>query len=515
MPPTYTEPSQPLVTRAIQGTVPSILDPTQPKRLLRHPSSKLLFASYNPLTATPRVPGLSAQHQPYNSKHIVIEITSGSTDTYSWRFVPRAHQAEGIEDEGLWPRDIEICGEVMYCSKDQWDIYKLDPDYDCFVDTPPRKTVICRKESEERTDHHNSPTHPANTFPSSHPLKCRRSSPETITLHTMFSSVNVETDGLTEDIDDEMNDQEEMTDLTKQSDSSPESRLQSGSYGQLKQPPNFAKRRVSSPPRKHVRRKSPTAGRNAIRLAALRNTERRKKRDEAHMDAWKTYFDTKLLRNIMADVPTDQLNTPSSMPTAAPPPVDIDDDPAHRAALEEREEKEKRTADTRRREEEARARQAATEQHRREAEAREKDRAQRLQQQRCRQWAYGDWTVSRALEHYNSLCDDFDKAKFTAANPASVDVMPWPVLCSPLLLELEDIQWSAVEAFFRAAKNTMQSQDFKKFIDTSHKRFHPDRWSARGVLKSVDDPLLRDRIEVALNTVTQALTPLWEEGKGC
>ena len=45
-------------------------------------------------------------------------------------------------------------------------------------------------------------------------------------------------------------------------------------------------------------------------------------------------------------------------------------------------------------------------------------------------------------------------------------------------------------------------------------RFHPDRWRARGLLKSMEDDDERGFIEVAANTVAQALTPLWREVRG-
>ena len=45
-------------------------------------------------------------------------------------------------------------------------------------------------------------------------------------------------------------------------------------------------------------------------------------------------------------------------------------------------------------------------------------------------------------------------------------------------------------------------------------RFHPDRWRARGLLKSMQDDDGRGFVEVAANTVAQALTPLWREVKG-
>ena len=112
------------------------------------------------------------------------------------------------------------------------------------------------------------------------------------------------------------------------------------------------------------------------------------------------------------------------------------------------------------------------------------------------------------------MADGFDAAKFTTENPVDFEAVPWPVLLSPATLRVEDIEWAAVEAFFEAARRHMRAQDFKVFVEKSHKRFHPDRWRARGVLKSVADEEVRGSLEVAATTVAQALTPIWRETKG-
>ena len=104
-----------------------------------------------------------------------------------------------------------------------------------------------------------------------------------------------------------------------------------------------------------------------------------------------------------------------------------------------------------------------------------------------------------------------DGARFSEGNPASFDAIPWPVLQAPALLGVEDIDWSAVEAFFRSVRPYMRPQDYKAFVQESHRRFHPDRWRARGILRSVADEETRSCLEVASNTVAQALTPLWRE----
>jgi len=95
----------------LRGTQPGLLDPSQPSRILRFPDSKLYFASFDPKTALPGEPSIQ---RPKNSgnlappKRIVIETTSKGAAF--WRFVPRARLEEGAQDEGVWPRVIDISG---------------------------------------------------------------------------------------------------------------------------------------------------------------------------------------------------------------------------------------------------------------------------------------------------------------------------------------------------------------------------------------------------------------------
>jgi hypothetical protein len=195
-----------------------------------------------------------------------------------------------------------------------------------------------------------------------------------------------------------------------------------------------------------------------------------------------------------------------------------------RERQEREEEEERRAAHERRKREEAEAR-ARTEEDRRlkaerarraEAAAKAKAEAQaeakrRAEAQRAR-WARGPWTSQRALERYRVLCESFDEA----AKPASLtfEDIPWPTLCAPFTFGPEDIDWAAVETFFRTVRGHMRAQDYRVFVEKSHRRFHPDRWSARGLLAAIRDDDARGMIEVAANTVAQALTPLWREARG-
>jgi len=96
----------------LRGSVPGVLDDTQPSRLLRDPTSKLYFASFDPLTArqddgAERLRNLSLNEQLYRPKRVVVEITlTGSF----WRFVPRVTRDDGRKNEEHWPRLVDICG---------------------------------------------------------------------------------------------------------------------------------------------------------------------------------------------------------------------------------------------------------------------------------------------------------------------------------------------------------------------------------------------------------------------
>lgn len=99
-----------MTARSLLGPHPGRLDQTQASRVLHHPDGKLSFASFHPLTASNVQPHL-AQDGSSNPKRIVIEThPSGFSH---WRFVPRARLAEGISDEGPWPRLVDFLGYIV------------------------------------------------------------------------------------------------------------------------------------------------------------------------------------------------------------------------------------------------------------------------------------------------------------------------------------------------------------------------------------------------------------------
>ncbi|KAI6135687.1 hypothetical protein EV401DRAFT_1844052 [Pisolithus croceorrhizus] len=185
--------------------------------------------------------------------------------------------------------------------------------------------------------------------------------------------------------------------------------------------------------------------------------------------------------------------------------------------LAEEEERRVRIEQHRRAEEQRKLReQEAIEQERRraaaEAERRARDELRHRENRKRRQrerWDSGPWTPIRALERYRMLSEEFDAWKFSPDESITFYDVPWPVLHAPSRLTVEDVDWSAVEAFFDAVKSQMRLQDYKAFVEKSHRRFHPDRWRARNVWLAIRDDVERGFMEVAANTVAQAITPIW------
>lgn len=148
-------------------------------------------------------------------------------------------------------------------------------------------------------------------------------------------------------------------------------------------------------------------------------------------------------------------------------------------------------------EQQRRARLEAEERLRRQREAQEREKAEhdkeealrkeRERQARNERWNHGTWTTKRALERYKMVCVAFDAKRYTLDDPLKFDAVPWPVLNAPSDLNIEDISWDAVEKFFAAARQHMKEADYRPFIEKSHRRFHPDRWRSRGLLRSILD----------------------------
>lgn len=146
------------------------------------------------------------------------------------------------------------------------------------------------------------------------------------------------------------------------------------------------------------------------------------------------------------------------------------------------------------------------------AQAERREQQERVQEEKER-WTKGPWTPHRALERYKTLCETFDTTKFSSSEPLTFEDVPWPTLISPSTLTVEDVEWVTVENFFQTVKSHMSENEYKVFVEKSQRRFHPDRWSSRSLLNTVADETERGSLEVAANTVAQALTPLWRDLK--
>ncbi|KAH9040793.1 hypothetical protein EDB85DRAFT_2140451 [Lactarius pseudohatsudake] len=580
---------------SLSGPHPGELDKTQPLRVLRHPDARLSFASFHPQTAS-NVPPYNPLEGSSNPKRIVVETHPGGFS--HWRFVPRARLAEGVSDEGSWPRLVDVLGVLTICDQDQWDIHKLDPFYDCFVPEPPQPPTIRAKVASASSFPSSSASSRSSVFPEGSQKRRRLSSPpsslEEETGHSPKKrrhAVHV-----VDSSDDESEAEATAGSRTTPRTHVPGRRVRGRRGGMHRAPgvrtarPNFdnvrsnalhdeTMRSTTPPPtepprtttttptskrRKDEQGASPVKSSKRARThspdsirpkAATRLKERARTRTEEFMrrmnaerDARRDARNQALMEDIIAEMP-EEYAQPNGEQGQEQEQDDEDDDEQHRLteALEElrvheeliaesrrkiaelerdrplweaaarsrerheREQEEERRA---RREQEEAARRARAERARREAE-REQERARqaaaaeaevakrRAEAQRAR-WAQGPWTSQRALERYRALCESFDEA----AKPGSLafEDVPWPTLRRPFTFGPEDIDWAAVETFFHtttAFSSKTRTGDFIR-IDGAH----------AGLLTAVKDENARGMIEVAANTVAQALTPLWREARG-
>ncbi|KAJ6625635.1 hypothetical protein B0H10DRAFT_1782845 [Mycena sp. CBHHK59/15] len=508
----------------ISGTTPGALDPHQPHRLFRRPSSTLSFANFDPRVASADhgwdLRGLSLNEELYRPKRVVIETTCAGES--SWRFVPKARRDDGVPDEGQWPRVIDICGQLVECTQDQWDIYKLDPAYDCYVRAAPELTVISVATTRPKEFKHPFGKH-------------RMSSPELCPEMPPSKAVH---------LDDEA---DEGADMIIDDQASTEARRSSGPGDRAKKfrEEDFSRNTVNYSPTnasKRTRTFSPSAAKRNLEARRLEREKQKRERRERELNLRRQEREQHFLNEIYSEIPN-----PDGDPIeyeyisdGAESEEDVElDAEAERLAsitesrrklaeleadrplweqeakkrerLEQEEEEarrskmaERRAAEARKADEERRAKaEREQQQARAKEEARVRDweeraRREREKRQRNERWSYGPWTTQRALERYKTLSDIFDLTKFSPNDPLTFDAVPWPILHSPVSFSVEDVDWAAVESFFAAVKSHMRSQDYVSFVEKSHRRFHPDRWRSRGLLKSVADEADRGCLEVGL-----------------
>jgi hypothetical protein len=120
------------------------------------------------------------------------------------------------------------------------------------------------------------------------------------------------------------------------------------------------------------------------------------------------------------------------------------------------------------------------------------------------------WTPRKALDQYNQLAAEFDSLRVSESAPLDMSKVPWPVLHAPGY-KLAQVDWSAVEAFFSQAEILLggkKSPAWKELLKSSARRFHPDRWRARGLIGPYGGG---QEVEDRVNDVAKALNPLYKE----
>lgn len=121
------------------------------------------------------------------------------------------------------------------------------------------------------------------------------------------------------------------------------------------------------------------------------------------------------------------------------------------------------------------------------------------------------WSSKHAVDRFKAVSLEFDEIKFSGVQPLTFESVPWPDLRDPNKLRFEHIDWSSVEKFFSEMRALLDASEYKEIVVKAHRRFHPDKWRARGLLSTVLDADLRSQLEAAGLVVSQSLTPLWRE----
>ena len=120
------------------------------------------------------------------------------------------------------------------------------------------------------------------------------------------------------------------------------------------------------------------------------------------------------------------------------------------------------------------------------------------------------WTARKALDRYNQLAAEFDSVRVSESAPLDMTKVPWPVLHPPGY-KLAQVDWSAVEAFFSQTEMLLggkKSAAWKELLKSSTRRFHPDRWRARGLIGPYGGG---QEVEDRVNDVAKVLNPLYKE----
>ncbi|KAL0578203.1 hypothetical protein V5O48_003778 [Marasmius crinis-equi] len=493
--------SLPPEIQMLSGTVPGLLDPSQKRRILRHPSSQIFFASFDPRTAAPDYQTSIFDTDIHRRRRIVLEVICNHTLT--WRFVPSASLDQAATNEGAWPRLVEICGKLYYCSEEQWDIYKLDHRYICYVRPPPLLSTITIDPG-----HANSPSqYETGEQASSFRRSSQASNPMSVDVSPEYEgqisasrrssqasnqmSIDISLDGFDsfQRRDHCSRDEKKrkldklMSTPTTQRREPPDNKLKSSDrilklYYQSTDSSDSKRLRLMSPAQIQYRLSRLRASRNKrreVRRAALARQRR------VHRDSWlfqqglasaRHHFEHLSRQRDEQDpvgVKTDSIRTPS------PPAKSLDPEPKE------------------------------NQREYREGYARKKREACLEQIQSHRDVT--SWPFSKVLKFYEKYGEVFDRTRFRLEEPLVWEAVPWPV-SHPPPVEDRFVDWGHVESFFEQARAVISPAEFQIMVDKSLLRFHLDKWRAKGSLETVVSEDERWRLEHAANTVTQILTTL-------
>ncbi|PPQ98617.1 hypothetical protein CVT24_003950 [Panaeolus cyanescens] len=558
--------SQPLVNSptigVISGSTPGLLDPTQPSRLLRTPDASLSFAAFDPYVAQagtlPAFHNLSLGDNGCRPKRIVIETIPGRGSL--WRWVPAALKKEGVEDEGSFPRVIKIQNKLYQCDQDQWDLYKLDPAYECIVGHSSELTTITHKEEtiasreptpvlsselsvDEDGDFRMRSYESDESTPGPRPSN-RRTLPRT-KLKNHFNFIR-----------------------QHQPDSPPKAKRKVNNlYQSLQQEESPINQNKENDDRdnklytlkeqKRARTLSPGAKRRAMETARHARQAQKQKRWHGHVEEKRHNFEEKMMAEAIAEAMKGKVETFAQQQQPFENIIEEEEEVAQDAERDLEESRRKmaelnadrpkqryrektvgleddgvRCSDGKQEEEarhrlarEREAQEAARRQQEQENQARlrEQERVRRqerlgkLMEQRDlrhRQWESGYWTNARALERYKHVAQFFDAQKFSEDEfPLWFMDIPWPTLQHPSLNSSQEMDCRSVNDFFAHIKQTTRIQEYKKFLRSTFKRFHPDTWDGRRLFYAIIDPQERNEIQTAVDVVSKAVGALFEAAK--
>ncbi|KAH8119230.1 hypothetical protein DFH11DRAFT_1686161 [Phellopilus nigrolimitatus] len=643
-----TPPSQ--SSSSSSSTVTNELD-TANGNISRQPGSIITFASFDPATATNDFTNayafrkLSLNEELCRPKRVVIETTPDGQCT--WRFVPKARWEEGVENEGAWPRVVDVCGTLMTLTHDQWDKYKLDRNFDCLVRLSPDHPIIIKSTRQPSVDLDpprkppHSPLHSKNVRfkrrlsdnTSSRRLSGSNSDGMKKKRRAITSGFSSSSESESSDDDNEA-EEDEVNGMIIDDVGVPKKHLQSERLKKVRANIEEARRKrrewnaqkrtkpglsrtleeeeedeyrmswTEIPSTFSTRAQSegtPAFKRKGIALSDESNIDRSDSERGVSKRRFKTYekngttkrtrtvspgtakraiearrnrrgdkrkeeLDRRAKNRAQARIDTEMKKLYEEVAKSQPPPMQSTNRPlspdeemgeeaqrqtmleeskrkiaelekdrclweeqARRRAAQEAEEKAHAEAACRARaasqaaaaeQEKQREKQTAEEKAQNERDAaaaavRTKRAEARIAARRdARVWLARGWTTPRALERYKQLCDAFDKLNFIKGDVVVFETIPWPVLLRPGSFGVEDVDWTAVETFFLQVRTYMPTKDYVTLVEKSHKRFHPDRWRSRRVLQCVEEEEEKECMEVAANTVAQALTPLWQDVTG-